>query len=105
MFRRPPRSTLFPYTTLFRSDLDPALVTALGTNASAITTLTDSLDQADDITASATYSPSTDRFGRTFANHRDLVESLMNAVVANRGADSTPRLLAAFGDAARGNPA
>src|SRR2546430_5752342 len=24
MIRRPPRSTLFPYTTLFRSDLDPA---------------------------------------------------------------------------------
>src|SRR3989454_9822576 len=25
MIRRPPRSTLFPYTTLFRSDLEPAL--------------------------------------------------------------------------------
>src|SRR2546430_5072147 len=24
MIRRPPRSTLFPYTTLFRSDLQPA---------------------------------------------------------------------------------
>src|SRR5258707_10865057 len=24
MIRRPPRSTLFPYTTLFRSDIDPA---------------------------------------------------------------------------------
>src|SRR2546426_4371011 len=24
MIRRPPRSTLFPYTTLFRSDTDPA---------------------------------------------------------------------------------
>src|SRR3712207_7727720 len=24
MIRRPPRSTLFPYTTLFRSDRDPA---------------------------------------------------------------------------------
>ena len=82
--------------------LDPALVTALGTNASAITTLTDSLDQADDITASATYSPSTDRFGRTFANHQDLVESLMNAVMANLGANSTARLLANFGDLARG---
>src|SRR3712207_8178739 len=23
MIRRPPRSTLFPYTTLFRSDMDP----------------------------------------------------------------------------------
>src|SRR5258708_19744522 len=25
MIRRPPRSTLFPYTTLFRSGLDPAI--------------------------------------------------------------------------------
>src|SRR3712207_8105368 len=29
MIRRPPRSTLFPYTTLFRSQLDRALVVAL----------------------------------------------------------------------------
>src|SRR2546430_12359931 len=28
MIRRPPRSTLFPYTTLFRSNLDPALARA-----------------------------------------------------------------------------
>src|SRR3712207_7768335 len=29
MIRRPPRSTLFPYTTLFRSDLRNAIVTNL----------------------------------------------------------------------------
>src|SRR5205809_1777188 len=29
MIRRPPRSTLFPYTTLFRSDLAVAVSTAL----------------------------------------------------------------------------
>src|SRR3989441_7805146 len=29
MIRRPPRSTLFPYTTLFRSPLDPAVGAAL----------------------------------------------------------------------------
>src|SRR3712207_8594419 len=29
MIRRPPRSTLFPYTTLFRSLLAPALLAAL----------------------------------------------------------------------------
>src|SRR3712207_7142190 len=28
MIRRPPRSTLFPYTTLFRSELDPNHVAA-----------------------------------------------------------------------------
>ena len=88
--------------TFVTPSLDPALVTALGTNAGAITTLTDSLDQADDITASVTYSPSTDRFGRTFANHRDLVEGLMNAVVANLGVNTTAQLLAVFGDAAQG---
>src|SRR3712207_8010078 len=30
MIRRPPRSTLFPYTTLFRSDLDPPPVVHAG---------------------------------------------------------------------------
>src|SRR3712207_7078210 len=29
MIRRPPRSTLFPYTTLFRSDLEPLLAGVL----------------------------------------------------------------------------
>src|SRR2546422_6317451 len=40
MIRRPPRSTLFPYTTLFRSRMaalaaDPALVARLGRGARA----------------------------------------------------------------------
>src|SRR2546427_8972714 len=30
MIRRPPRSTLFPYTTLFRSITEPTLATRLG---------------------------------------------------------------------------
>src|SRR3989475_5462357 len=29
MIRRPPRSTLFPYTTLFRSDVRPTIVAAV----------------------------------------------------------------------------
>src|SRR3712207_8086137 len=36
MIRRPPRSTLFPYTTLFRSDADARdVVAALGRDAAA----------------------------------------------------------------------
>src|SRR2546429_7218263 len=31
MIRRPPRSTLFPYTTLFRSVLDAAVIAGLAT--------------------------------------------------------------------------
>src|SRR5437773_7406961 len=30
MIRRPPRSTLFPYTTLFRSDDDPLIAEEIG---------------------------------------------------------------------------
>src|ERR1043166_8030513 len=33
MIRRPPRSTLFPFTTLFRSQLDDALAEADGASA------------------------------------------------------------------------
>src|SRR3712207_7907388 len=32
MIRRPPRSTLFPYTTLFRSDLEEKVTNAIATN-------------------------------------------------------------------------
>src|SRR3712207_7461145 len=39
MIRRPPRSTLFPYTTLFRSMTDPVLICGgagfIGTNVAA----------------------------------------------------------------------
>src|SRR2546430_7323875 len=33
MIRRPPRSTLFPYTTLFRSNVWQAILGVLGTNS------------------------------------------------------------------------
>src|SRR3712207_8248978 len=36
MIRRPPRSTLFPYTTLFRSTLVPFLVLETGSTAAFI---------------------------------------------------------------------
>src|SRR3712207_7908019 len=35
MIRRPPRSTLFPYTTLFRSSSSPTKPTATGTTTSS----------------------------------------------------------------------
>src|SRR5260221_6965221 len=36
MIRRPPRSTLFPYTTLFRSSEEPGPYSAYGYNQAAI---------------------------------------------------------------------
>src|SRR5260370_29817643 len=35
MIRRPPRSTLFPYTTLFRSDLQPGVAAPVDEDAGA----------------------------------------------------------------------
>src|SRR5256885_13456614 len=39
MIRRPPRSTLFPYTTLFRSDNAPSLVGYRQSNPNSLTSL------------------------------------------------------------------
>src|SRR2546428_8490303 len=39
MIRRPPRSTLFPYTTLFRSVESPCMVSTLDTRSSAFAAL------------------------------------------------------------------
>src|SRR5260370_10092527 len=36
MIRRPPRSTLFPYTTLFRSNFRPGVVRKLGLDYAAV---------------------------------------------------------------------
>src|SRR2546422_7412608 len=46
MIRRPPRSTLFPYTTLFRSVLEPEALSSLGLDqrAHARVTLQDDSD-------------------------------------------------------------
>src|SRR3712207_8101334 len=41
MIRRPPRSTLFPYTTLFRSDLADFFETAVDGNGCLVVTYTD----------------------------------------------------------------
>ena len=76
--------------------LDSALEKALGDNSEAISTLSDAFDETDDILASATYGPSTPRFGRSLANHRPLIEGLMNAIIAERGADDPARLTARY---------
>src|SRR2546430_13360783 len=38
MIRRPPRSTLFPYTTLFRSDVNASMLDKLAEDSRAIST-------------------------------------------------------------------
>lgn len=79
--------------------LDPAVTNALTSNAAAITTLSGSLDQTDDVTGSVTYSPANARFGRSLAGHRPLIQSLVSAVSERRGADSAVRRAAALGNA------
>src|SRR5574344_1935235 len=58
MIRRPPRSTLFPYTTLFRSVNSSGLVTAVGAGTCNITyTITDGCGGAESASASQTVAP------------------------------------------------
>lgn len=79
--------------------LDPSVTNALSSNAGAITTLSGSLGETDDIAASVTYSPANARFGRSLAGHRPLIESLVSAVSERRGADSATRRGAALANA------
>ncbi len=79
--------------------LDTSLTNALTSNAAAITTLSGSLDETDDISFSVTYSPANERFGRSLAGHRPLIQSLVSAVSERRGADSAVRRGAALGNA------
>jgi hypothetical protein len=84
-----------------KPDLNAQLLTALGTNTGEISTLQDSLDEADDISVSATYSPASERWGRSLAEHRPLIEALIGGVAARRGPDEVTRKVAAFSDAVR----
>src|SRR3712207_8407879 len=57
MIRRPPRSTLFPYTTLFRSHSRPSTPLTLPPPPSNVTAL------AGDSTATVTFTPATSTGG------------------------------------------
>src|SRR5438046_10740655 len=56
MIRRPPRSTLFPYTTLFRSTLD-YITNAWNNFYRAINTANTALDQAPIVTMDSSAKP------------------------------------------------
>src|SRR2546429_4824691 len=62
MIRRPPRSTLFPYTTLFRSLNDETVISLRGSNRISGAYLTDTLSagRAVHLTVSARYNRSTE---------------------------------------------
>ncbi len=58
--------------------LDPQIVTALGTNAAAITALNDQLASTDDMTGSFSYNVATTSLGRSIAPHRDFFDALVS---------------------------
>src|SRR5262249_37917123 len=79
--------------------IDDELKKALGTNTDAISALNSGFDEADDITASATYSPQTARFGRQLARNSTLFDALNNARIARVAPDADDLvLLARVGD-------
>lgn len=83
-----------------KPELNADLKTALGTNAAAISKYGDALDEADDVTISVTYNPVNHRFGRSLAQHRDLIEGLVRGVSA-RLQNVTTRSAAQLGNVLR----
>src|SRR2546427_10640721 len=79
MIRRPPRSTLFPYTTLFRSKVTGRLATGMSLGALAAVTSRES---------ARTFDTTTHTFGRT--------------VVASPAGDGVGRVAEEFGGAKSG---
>ena len=72
--------------------LSPAVTMALGDDSSAVTALTNSLTETDDIQATITYAPENQRFGRSVRQH----EALINALVQSAIGDAEGRQLQAL---------
>src|SRR2546430_9256882 len=83
MIRRPPRSTLFPYTTLFRSSVYPWVAYRSGKIAISYYHSTAAASVADNVPANATwtvsYKDSSDNFVRS-EEHTSELQSQSNLV-------------------------
>lgn len=66
--------------TFAKPELDAGLKKKLGDNATAISTINDGFDEADDIRVSATYAPQTRNLGRVLSLNTDLFEGLMRGL-------------------------
>src|SRR3712207_7858923 len=83
MIRRPPRSTLFPYTTLFRSDVD-SLGRAIPGNGAA-----QAIVDADDGSACPRHQPLLDR---RVVLHRPVPVEVVRRDVEERSEEHTSEL-------------
>src|SRR2546427_12427413 len=90
MIRRPPRSTLFPYTTLFRSDLCPGHIQKRPNDA--IATLHWDAGQAT--RSRTTQQPEEDGFGLVIGcvAGRDVGQTLFPTHTRNKPLTLTPRV-------------
>src|SRR5437667_6405829 len=80
MIRRPPRSTLFPYTTLFRSLTGPLPVTALVSShneASLLPRCLDAIQVCDELIVIDIASERSEEHTSELQSHHDLVCRLL----------------------------
>jgi hypothetical protein len=66
-----------------QASLSPEVKTALGDNAAATMTLTDSLTETDDIQVTATYAPQNAYFGRSIRQHDELLTALLQSAAGD----------------------
>src|SRR3712207_8172474 len=83
MIRRPPRSTLFPYTTLFRSQLDPHLHAQLGVEVRQRLVEQEHLRMADDGASQGDPLPLAPRELARLAPEEDRKSTRLNSSHAN----------------------
>src|SRR5260370_32729912 len=80
MIRRPPRSTLFPYTTLFRSCTDTSTPTRLGSRARGGPIPSTRSAGSTPSVAAKTTSPNMERITRRSEEHTSELQSHLNLV-------------------------
>src|SRR3712207_8472134 len=75
MIRRPPRSTLFPYTTLFRSPAHPPAAQLHSGSTSSSTASSDSASSVSSSASSSSYSSSIQRSSVRSEEHTSELQS------------------------------
>src|SRR3712207_9205425 len=95
MIRRPPRSTLFPYTTLFRSetiaDCAMEMVWMVEEGEEVHPVLSAAVSESDEVVLKLTVSPGSPADGKTLEDLQLETETGMFALAVNRGGRWTYR--------------
>jgi hypothetical protein len=90
-------------TIFTKPGISADLTEKLAAQSVPVTSLTDSLTETDDISASATYAPQNRVFGRSLEAHDELLSALVDSATSDEGEELLRLAQANFGVDVRGN--